>query len=82
MGVCDAYGSYGYGSSLGILTFFADGWGDAGCFCWKRKVYSSIYKVLGQKFAYTQVQLPMMPALNLLDPHNHNLESLSIWHTS
>jgi len=41
-----------------------------------------IYKVLGQKFPYTQVQLPMMPSLNLLDPHNHNLESLSSWHTS
>jgi len=40
------------------------------------------YKVLGQKFPYTQVQLPMMPSLNLLDPHNHNLESLSSWHTS
>ena len=39
-------------------------------------------KVLGQKFPYTQVQLPMMPSLNLLDPHNHNLESLSSWHTS
>ena len=41
-----------------------------------------IDKVLGQKFPYTQVQLPMMPSLNLLDPHNHNLESLSSWHTS
>jgi len=41
-----------------------------------------VYKVLGQKFPYTQVQLPMMPSLNLLDPHNHNLESLSSWHTS
>ena len=39
-------------------------------------------KVLGQKFPYTQVQLHMMPSLNLLDPHNHNLESLSSWHTS
>ena len=42
----------------------------------------SATKVLGQKFPYTQVQLPMMPSLNLLDPHNHNLESLSSWHTS
>jgi len=46
------------------------------------KAYMSPTKVLGQKFPYTQVQLPMMPSLNLLDPHNHNLESLSSWHTS
>jgi len=43
---------------------------------------TKITKVLGQKFPYTQVQLPMMASLNLLDPHNHNLESLSSWHTS
>lgn len=46
------------------------------------KAIVHIAKVLGQKFPYTQVQLPMMPSLNLLDPHNHNLESLSSWHTS
>jgi len=44
--------------------------------------FTTTNKVLGQKFPYTQVQLPMMPSLNLLDPHNHNLESLSSWHTS
>ena len=47
---------------------------------WKLRL--RLTKVLGQKFPYTQVQLPMMPSLNLLDPHNHNLESLSSWHTS
>ena len=55
--------------------------------CWLPSIHLFVRavvpgKVLGQKFPYTQVQLPMMPSLNLLDPHNHNLESLSSWHTS